>query len=247
MISLEFLAYLWPCAEELELELVTVRDWLRYAVSRFGAAGLVYGHGTSKRSTRPHISFCIPCTCRSTSSSPGSTPACCRQERHALHQTIEARIATRKPAAYLTKEAWIQGHSFYVDERVIVPRSYIGELLCKHMAEPADEWPLGLDPLPVGSVLDLCTGSGCLAILAALAFPNATVDASDICRRRACRRRAQCARLWPGGAHLAVALRSLRRPCRQALRPHHRQSALCRRGGAGGLSPRIRGRAEDRP
>ena len=93
---------------------------------------------------------------------------------------IETRIATRKPASYLTNEAWIRGHSFYVDERVIVPRSYIGELLCRQMEAPAGEWHLGFDPGPVGAVLDLCTGSGCLAILAALTFPDATVDASDI-------------------------------------------------------------------
>lgn len=96
-------------------------------------------------------------------------------EREAVNAVISRRIETRKPAAYITNAAYIQGHKFYVDERVIVPRSFIGELLVQdHLGTivPA--------PLAVRRVLDLCTGSGCLAILAALAFPNAEIDASDI-------------------------------------------------------------------
>jgi ribosomal protein L3 glutamine methyltransferase len=166
--------------EELELELVTVRDWLRYAVSRFGAAGLVYGHGASTALDEAAYLILHTLHLPIDQLEPWLDSRLLPQERHALNQTIEARIATRKPAAYVTKEAWIQGYSFYVDERTIVPRSYIGELLCKHMAEPAGEGPLSIDTLSVGSVLDLCTGSGCLAILAALAFSNATVAASDI-------------------------------------------------------------------
>jgi ribosomal protein L3 glutamine methyltransferase len=94
-------------------------------------------------------------------------------ERSRLSDLIEARISTRKPAAYLVNRAYIQGAPFYVDERVIVPRSYIGELL----AARADFLPAAQE---VSSILDLCTGSGCLAILAALAFPHAKVTASDI-------------------------------------------------------------------
>ena len=166
--------------EGLELELVTVRDWLRYAVSRFGAAGLVYGHGTSNALDEAAYLILHTLHLPIDQLDPWLDARLLPEERQALRQTIETRIATRKPAAYVTKEAWIQGHSFFIDERAIVPRSYIGELLCKQMAARADEGPLGLDPLTVDAVLDLCTGSGCLAILAALAFPNATVDASDI-------------------------------------------------------------------
>jgi ribosomal protein L3 glutamine methyltransferase len=86
----------------------------------------------------------------------------------AARALVDRRIRTRKPAAYLLNEAWIGPHRFYVDERVIVPRSFIGELLPK------------MAPGAISSVLDLCTGSGCLAILAALQFPRAKVDAADI-------------------------------------------------------------------
>jgi len=167
--------------EGLEVELATVRDWLRYAVSRFGAAGLVYGHGSSTALDEAAYLILHALHLPIDQLDPWLDARLLPEERQALNQTIEARIASRKPAAYITKEAWIQGYSFYVDERVIVPRSYIGELLCKHMAAP-DEGPFGLDPVSVSSILDLCTGSGCLAILAALASPNATVDASDICQ-----------------------------------------------------------------
>jgi ribosomal protein L3 glutamine methyltransferase len=86
---------------------------------------------------------------------------------------VDERIATRKPAAYLTREAWLQGVSFYVDERVIVPRSFIAELLADGTI---DAW-LGEDSR---RVLDLCTGNGSLAVLAAMAYPEVQVDAADI-------------------------------------------------------------------
>ena len=87
---------------------------------------------------------------------------------------IDARIRTREPAAYLVHRIYIQGVPFYVDERVIVPRSFLGELLADDMLESL------VDPDKVMRVLDLCTGSGCLAILAALRFPDAAVDAVDL-------------------------------------------------------------------
>jgi ribosomal protein L3 glutamine methyltransferase len=95
-------------------------------------------------------------------------------ERQAIDEIIETRILSRKPASYLTNEAWIGSHCFYVDERVIVPRSYIAELLRERLQAVVD------DPEALGCVLDLCTGSGCLAILAALAYPAASIDAIDI-------------------------------------------------------------------
>ncbi|HLU04896.1 MAG TPA: 50S ribosomal protein L3 N(5)-glutamine methyltransferase, partial [Advenella sp.] len=87
---------------------------------------------------------------------------------------IELRVKKRVPLAYLTGEAWLQGHRFLTDKRVIVPRSPISELLAEHL----DPWVN--DPENIENILDLCTGSGCLAILAALAFPNAQVDAVDL-------------------------------------------------------------------
>ena len=154
--------------------LVTLRDWLRYGVSRFTASGLAYGHGTSN--AVDEAAFLILRTlhlpidelelwldCRLTS-----------PEREAVFAILEKRISTRKPASYLLNEAWIKGNKFYVDERVIVPRSYIGELLVGGLQG------IEAHPNTVARVLDLCTGSGCLAILAALAFPHAAIDAADI-------------------------------------------------------------------
>jgi ribosomal protein L3 glutamine methyltransferase len=162
--------------EESEQQLLTVRDWLRYAVSRFNAAGLVYGHGTT--APLDEAAFLILHTLRLPIDrlDPWLDARLLLSERQALRQVIERRISTRKPAAYLTNEAWIGSHSFYVDERVIVPRSYIGELLADGL-----QGVIG-DAGEIGSVLDICTGSGCLAILAALTFPDAKVDASDISR-----------------------------------------------------------------
>ena len=166
--------------EAVENDLATVRDWLRYAVSRFRAAGLAYGHGTA--SALDEAAYLILHTLHLPIDQlePWLDARLLAQERRAVSEVIATRIATRKPAPYLTHEAWIQGHAFYVDERVIVPRSYIGELLCQQMAAEPDEWLLGYDPGAVTSALDLCTGSGCLAILAALTFADASVEASDI-------------------------------------------------------------------
>lgn len=161
-------------SENAELELLTARDWLRYAVSRFNAAGLVYGHGTA--TALDEAAFLILHTLHLPIDQlePWLDARLLVQERRALREIIDRRISTRKPAAYLTNEAWIGSHSFYVDERVIVPRSYIGELLGDGLAGVVP------DPVAIDRVLDLCTGSGCLAILAALAFPQAGIDAGDI-------------------------------------------------------------------
>jgi ribosomal protein L3 glutamine methyltransferase len=160
--------------DQPERHLVTVRDWLRYAVSRFNAGELVYGHGTS--TALDEAAFLILHTLHLPIDQidPWLDARLLPAEKLALRDILHARISTRKPAAYLTREAWTGGFSFYIDERVIVPRSYIGELL-------GDGLPGVLsDPMAVHHVLDLCTGSGCLAILAALAFPEARVDASDV-------------------------------------------------------------------
>jgi ribosomal protein L3 glutamine methyltransferase len=163
-----------PDEGEPERHLVTVRDWLRYAVSRFNEAELVYGHGTA--TALDEAVFLILHTLRLPIDriDPWLDACLLPAERVALKDIIGRRISTRKPAAYLTNEAWIAGCSFYVDERVIVPRSYIGELLDDSLADAIP------DAGAIGRILDLCTGSGCLAILAALAFPAASLDAADI-------------------------------------------------------------------
>jgi ribosomal protein L3 glutamine methyltransferase len=169
-----------PASQTTSDELFTVRDWLRYAVSRFNAAQLVYGHGTANALDEAAYLILHALHLPIHELDPWLEARLLGSERQALREIIEARIKTRKPAPYLTHEAWIGEHAFYVDERVIVPRSYIGEMLTDQLAAGGGEWHLGHNPGPVGAILDLCTGSGCLAILAALAFPQAVVDASDM-------------------------------------------------------------------
>jgi ribosomal protein L3 glutamine methyltransferase len=96
------------------------------------------------------------------------------RERREVRRLIDARVRTRRPLAYLIHEAWLDDRRFYVDERVVVPRSFIAELL----RDGLRPWVTG----PVHRALDLCTGSGCLAILLALTFPKAAIDATDISR-----------------------------------------------------------------
>jgi ribosomal protein L3 glutamine methyltransferase len=162
-----------PSVRDVVDELVTVRDWLRFAVTRFEASGIVYGHGTA--SALDEAAFLILATLHLPIDQlePWLDARLTRAERALLADVIARRIETRKPAAYLVGAAYIQGHKFGVDERVIVPRSYLGELVVVG----------GINSVlagPPARVLDLCTGSGCLAILVALAFPEAQLDATDI-------------------------------------------------------------------
>jgi ribosomal protein L3 glutamine methyltransferase len=154
--------------------LITVRDWLRWAVSRFNAAGVSYGHGTTNALDEAAFLLLKTLHLPIDQLEPWLEARLTEGERKAVYDVIERRIAARKPAAYLVNEAWIGGHAFYVDERVIVPRALLGELLAKGLGTVVS------DATGVGRVLDLCTGSGCLAILAALTFPQAQVDAADI-------------------------------------------------------------------
>lgn len=152
----------------------SVRALVLDAAARLERAGVCFGHGTTNavdeaawlvlhalglpvQELGPYLDLAVD--------------AARAREASAL---VAKRIRTRKPAAYLLNEAWLGPHRFFVDERVIVPRSFIGELLEDGLAAVVP------DAESVGSVLDLCTGSGCLAILAALAFPRARVDAADI-------------------------------------------------------------------
>ena len=163
-----------PISPDTIAMLVTLRDWLRYAVSRFNAAGLAYGHGTADAVDEAAFLILETLHLPVDQFEPWLDARLTIPERQALAEIIEARITTRKPASYLTKSAYIRGHRFYVDERVIVPRSYIGELLDGGLDDIVSE------PGAVSRILDLCTGGGSLAILAALAFPQAHVDAVDI-------------------------------------------------------------------
>lgn len=161
-------------ANDALCELVSVRDWLRYGTSRFGASGLVFGHGTTTALDEAAFLILSVLDLPIDQLEPWLDCRLTRAERSQIASLFEARIATRKPAAYLVNRAFIRGHGFYVDERVIVPRSYIGELLDGELASVVP------DPEAVTSVLDLCTGSGCLAILAAVTYPNAMVDGVDL-------------------------------------------------------------------
>jgi ribosomal protein L3 glutamine methyltransferase len=156
-------------------DLMTVRDWLRYGVTRFEEAALTYGHGTDNAVDEAAFLILAYLRLPIEDAAPWLDCRLTLPERRGLLDLIEARISTRKPAPYLVRRAYIGAHRFHVDERVIVPRSFIGELLVRDQL--AQFLP---DPGGVQAILELCTGSGCLAILAALQFPAADVVASDI-------------------------------------------------------------------
>ena len=160
-------------------QLSTIRDFLRWALSEFRRARVVHGHGAT--SAIDEAAFLILETLKLPVDdiNPWLDARLLDHERETLAGIIRARIETRMPAAYLVKRAYIHGLSFHVDERVIVPRSYIGELMFSGIFG-GEEAPLIEDVSQVTSVLDLCTGSGCLAIIAAGIFPEAEIDAADL-------------------------------------------------------------------
>jgi ribosomal protein L3 glutamine methyltransferase len=167
-----------PDAEAAASQLETVRDFLRWALSSFAEAKIAHGHGTT--SALDEAAFIILETLHLPVDdiNPWLDARLLEPERRRLAELIRDRVILRKPAAYLMRRIYIRGIPFYVDERVIVPRSYIGELMMSGLF--AGEASLSGDPERVGAVLDLCTGSGCLAILAADAFPNADIDAVEL-------------------------------------------------------------------
>jgi len=154
--------------------LKTVRDWLRFAVTRFNEAGLSFGHGTTN--ARDEAAYLILHTLKLPLDrlDPFLDKTLSAEVIEAVSRMLHRRVEQRVPAAYLTNEAWLGDFRFYVDERVIVPRSYIAELLRDELS------PWVKDPESAGAALDLCTGSGCLAILLAQTFPNARVDATEL-------------------------------------------------------------------
>lgn len=158
--------------EEAVAELHTLQDMIRWTVSRFNAAGLFYGHGTDN-SWDEAVQLILPSLYL-----PIDVPShvlnsrLTNSERLRIVERVIKRINERTPTAYITNKAWFCGLEFYVDERVLVPRSPIGELIENQFAP----W-LAHEPQ---RIMDLCTGSGCIAIACAYAFPDAEVDAVDI-------------------------------------------------------------------
>lgn len=155
-------------------ELSTVRDLMRFAVSRFNEADVFFGHGTENAWDEAAYLLLHTLHLPIDQLDPYMDARLTAAEREEALEIMRRRIVERLPASYLTREAWLGDYRFYVDERVIVPRSHIAELLREQLS------PWVNDPWAVGRVLDMCTGSGCLAIVAAEAFPEATVDAVDV-------------------------------------------------------------------
>ncbi|MFM0060723.1 50S ribosomal protein L3 N(5)-glutamine methyltransferase [Paraburkholderia phytofirmans] len=158
----------------MTLPFSTVRDLLRFAVSRFNQAELSFGHGSANAYDEAVYLVLHTLHLPLDLLDPFLDARLTAAEIDAVLNVIERRATERVPAAYITQEAWMHGFRFHVDERVIVPRSFIGELLQDGLQ------PYVEDPEQVSAVLELCTGSGCLAILAAHAFPNADIDAVDL-------------------------------------------------------------------
>jgi ribosomal protein L3 glutamine methyltransferase len=159
---------------DIAAQLTTIRDYIRWGASRFNEAGLFFGHGTA--SATDEAAMLVLHAIHQPDDLPAGYFNCVldSSERVAVLALLERRITERKPASYLTQQAWFAGLPFYVDERVLVPRSPFAELIEQRFEPWLD------DPDAVTDVLDLCTGSGCIAIATALAFPGASVDAVDI-------------------------------------------------------------------
>ena len=161
-------------------ELLTLLDFVRYAVSRFSEAEIVFAHGTTDPIAEAAFLVCEALHLHPDQFEAFATARVTTAEGKKILDLIARRVTTRKPTAYLVNKIYMRGLPFYVDERVIVPRSFIGELLDTHFGGDSDDSVELLAPLPVQRVLDLCTGSGCLAVLAARHFPAAEIDAVDI-------------------------------------------------------------------
>lgn len=152
----------------------TIRDLLRYAVTRFNNAKLFFGHGSNNAFDEAAYLILHSLKLPLDRLDPFLDARLLPEEIEHVLKLIERRTKDKVPASYLTNEAWLAGYRFYVDERVLVPRSFISELIPEQFAPWVDE------PEAVENILELCTGSGCLPIMLADAFPGAHVDAVDI-------------------------------------------------------------------
>jgi ribosomal protein L3 glutamine methyltransferase len=152
--------------------LVTLNDFFRFAVRRFKGARLAYGHGTTNAVDEAAFLMLEALRLPIHTIDPWLDLRPTAAERARLLTLIDARVDLRMPAPYLLGAAYMRGVRFHIDRRALIPRSFIGDLLA--------DGALPIDPRKVRRVLDLCTGSGCLAILAALTFPRARVDAVDL-------------------------------------------------------------------
>ena len=162
-------------------ELSTLRDVLRYAVSAYAAAGLHFGHGSQTALDEAAFLILESLHLPIDDFNAFADARLTAREKAMLGERIARRIGERVPAAYITGRSYLAGLPFLCDERALVPRSYIGELLRSPLFDGSGEgMALVADPYAVGRVLDLCTGGGSLAILAAFAFPDAAVDAADL-------------------------------------------------------------------
>jgi len=163
-----------PMNIDAKANLRTVRDALRFAVTTFNEAGLYFGHGQADAYDEAVFlvlrALSLPIERLDVFLDAFLTIG----EINALLQLIDRRVRSRLPAAYLLNESWLQGYRFYVDTRCIIPRSFIAELLKDELQ------PWVPDPLAVRHALDMCTGSGCLAVMAANVFPEAEIDAIDL-------------------------------------------------------------------
>ena len=163
-----------PLLDDPIHNLKTIRDLYRWAITEMENADLSYGHGSPDAAEEASFLICRALKLPFERFETFFDAALTHNELVRLVHLIDRRVHDKTPTAYLLKEAWLTGHRFYIDERALIPRSYIAELLEEDLAPWID------DPYEVESVLDLCTGSGCLAILAQGTFPNARVTGSDI-------------------------------------------------------------------
>ncbi len=154
-------------------DLRTIRDCIRWGMSRFNEAELYFGHGTENALDEAAYLVLFALSLPTQVGEGYLDSRLTEDERRRVVELLAERLEKRLPAPYLTHEAWFAGMPFYVDERVLIPRSPVAELIAAHF-EP---W---IDPERVESILDLCTGSGCIAIACADAFPHALVDGADL-------------------------------------------------------------------
>ncbi len=161
--------------QQITTDLLTIRDWLRYAVSRFENSDIFYGHGTDNAYDEAVWLIMSALHLPHDTLNNFLDAKLISEERVKLAAFIDERINKHTPTAYLLKEAWLQGFKFFVDERVLIPRSFIAELLVSNGLAPWIEFPE-----LINNAADICTGSGCLGVLLAEAYPDATVDVIDI-------------------------------------------------------------------